>query len=130
MGFGTTSATARTHGWTRRLAPAAALLGVLAAFSPADAAAAIALVRNVGSTGSGASGTTIAVTVPTGGVAAGHTLIVTVALDPAAGAVSCSDSKGNTYTKDADQANGSGGGGVRAVLFSSAAALLAYTEAR
>src|SRR5207302_9984225 len=106
--------------WARRLTPAAALLGVLAVFSPADAAAAIALVRNVGSTGSGATGTTIAVTVPAGSVAAGHTLIVTVALDPAAAAVSCSDSKGNTYTKDVDLTLGSGTDGVRTVVCSAA----------
>src|SRR5438128_2574087 len=93
MRFGTTPAPARI----RRLAPAAALLGILTAFSPSDAAAAIALVQNVGSTGSGAAGTAIAVTVPAGGAMAGHTVIVTVALDPVAGAVSCSDSKGNTY---------------------------------
>src|SRR2546428_12637533 len=92
----------------------------MAVFSPADAAATIGLVRNVGSTGSGATGTTLAVTVPSGGVAAGHTLIVTVALDPAAGAVSCSDSKGNTYTKDIDLTRGSGTDGVRTVVCSAA----------
>ncbi|TMA66325.1 MAG: hypothetical protein E6J69_11085, partial [Deltaproteobacteria bacterium] len=116
MRFGTTPAPARL----RRLAPAAALLGLLTVCSPPDAAAAIALVRNLGATGSGATGTTIAVTVPAGGVPAGHTVIVTVALDPAAGAVSCSDSKGNTYTKDLDVTRGSGTDGVRTVVCSAA----------
>src|SRR5207244_3298358 len=87
MRFGTTPGPARTRRSTRRLGPAA-LVGILALWSASNAAAAITLVRNVGSSGSGATGTTTTVTVPTGGVAAGHTLIVTFALDPAAGTVS------------------------------------------
>ena len=116
MRFGSTSTLARTL----RLVPAAALLGLVAALSPSDAAAAIALVRNVGSASSGATGTTMAVTVPTGGIPAGHTLIVTATLDPQAGTVSCSDSKGNTYRTDVDVARGSGTDGVRTVVCSAA----------
>src|SRR5206468_2723398 len=77
-------------------------------------------VRNVGSASSGATGTAMAVTVPTGGIPAGHTLIVTATLDPQAGTVSCSDSKGNTYRTDVDVARGSGTDGVRTVVCSAA----------
>src|SRR5262249_35107048 len=49
----------------------------------------------------------------------GDTIIITVALDPASGTVSCADSKGNAYTKDVDVTKGSGTSGVRSVIFSS-----------
>src|SRR5439155_162674 len=55
-----------------------------------------------------------------GGLPAGHTLIVTATLDPQAGTVSCSDSKGNTYRTDVDVARGSGTDGVRTVVCSAA----------
>src|SRR5439155_2576958 len=64
------------------------------------------------------SGKTIAITPLSGSVAAGNTVIVTFAMDPDAGTVSCADSKGNTYSKDADQTNGSSTSGVRTVVFS------------
>src|SRR5439155_26201312 len=51
-------------------------------------------------------------------VVVGHGVIVTVAMDPDAGTVSCADSQGNVYNKDADQANGSGTTGVRTLIFS------------
>jgi hypothetical protein len=53
-------------------------------------------------------------------VALGNTVIVTFAMDPATGTVSCADTKGNTYTKDADVQNGTSGSGtgVRTVVFS------------
>src|SRR5438132_11542779 len=39
-------------------------------------------------------------------------------MDPDTGTVSCADSQGNTYSKDADQTNGSGTTGVRTLIFS------------
>src|SRR5207245_2755847 len=53
-------------------------------------------------------------------IPAGHTLIVSATLDPQAGTVSCSDSKGNTYRTDVDVARGSGTDGVRTVVCSAA----------
>src|SRR5205823_3488808 len=55
---------------------------------------------------------------PAGGVVAGDTLIVSFAMDPASGAVSCTDAKGNAYGAAVDFANGSGTSGVRTVVFS------------
>src|SRR5881392_2818485 len=52
------------------------------------------------------------------GAADGDTVIVTFAMDPSAGAVSCADSGGNSYSLDADVTNGSGTSGVRTVIFS------------
>src|SRR5437868_7959878 len=97
-------------------------MGTLAAFAailamPVPAFAAVALVKNVGAAANETSGTTIVVTVPAAGVAAGDTLIVTFAMDPASGTVSCADTKGNAYTKDADVTNGSGTAGVRTGVF-------------
>src|SRR5436309_7317377 len=93
------------------------LVGALAA-APAFAAA--AFVRNIQTAANQganeASGTSVAVTVPAAGVTAGDTVIVTFAMDPALGAVSCADSKGNTYTQDVDVTNGSGTTGVRTVV--------------
>ncbi|TMA80782.1 MAG: hypothetical protein E6J72_07360, partial [Deltaproteobacteria bacterium] len=63
-------------------------------------------------------------TVPAGGVAANDTIIVTLAMDPAADSsdpthpAGVTDTKGNTYTKDADVTIGSGTSGVRTVVFS------------
>jgi uncharacterized repeat protein (TIGR01451 family) len=84
--------------------------------------AAIALVQNIGTNGSGTSGTTISVTVPAAGVAAGDTVVVSVALDPAVGPVTCADTGGNAYSVDADRTNGSGTSGVRTVVCSAAVA--------
>jgi hypothetical protein len=59
------------------------------------------------------------ITVPlTQPVAVGNTVLVTVAMDPTAGAVSATDSKGNAYQLDADVTNGSGTEGVRTLVFS------------
>ena len=87
------------------------------AYAP-QAVAAIAFVKNVGFGGNQAIGTSISITVPAGGVAAGNTLIVSFAMDPASGAVSCTDTKGNAYTAAVDVTNGSGTSGVRTVVFS------------
>ena len=94
------------------------VLGLLLALWPAAAQATIARVKNIGNAGSTTAGTTLAVTVPTAGVAAGNRVIVTVALDPASGTVSCADTKSNVYTKDLDVTQGSGTSGVRTVIFS------------
>ncbi len=75
---------------------------------------------SIGSTNATASGTTLAVTVPASGVALGNAVILTFAMDPVSGTVSVADTKGNTYTKDADVMNGTTGSGtgVRTVVFS------------
>src|SRR6266849_2253031 len=83
-----------------------------------EAKAAIAFVANVGANGTKTTGTLISVTVSAGGVAAGDTLIVSLAMDPRSGTVDCTDTKGNVYSKDADVTNGSGTSGVRTVVFS------------
>src|SRR6266571_5815100 len=57
-------------------------------------------------------GTNISVSVPTGGVAAGNTVIVTFAMDPASGTVTCSDSANNSYSVDASVMNGTSGTGI------------------
>src|SRR5436309_1731640 len=105
---------------TRRGGPLFAILlgaAVQIANTP-QALAAIAFVKNVGINESSTTGTSLSVTVPAGGVVFGHTLLVSFAIDPAAGAVSCADSKGNSYSKVMDFANGSGTTGVRTVVFS------------
>jgi hypothetical protein len=62
----------------------------------------IAFVKNIGSASCGSPSNTI--TVPAGGVAASHTLIarLTIRDSNPGGAVTVSDSKGNTYTIDND----------------------------
>ena len=105
---------------TRRRGPLLAILlgaAVQIANAP-QALAAIAFVKNVGINEGSTTGTSLSVTVPAGGVVFGHTLLVSFAIDPAAGAVSCADSKGNSYSKVMDFANGSGTTGVRTVVFS------------
>src|SRR5436309_8684375 len=90
------------------LAPAL-LLGVVSS----RAEAAIVLVQTVGPNATKTAGTTLTVTLGAGvNVPVGDTLFVNFAMDPATGAVTCTDSKGNTYTKDADIPNGSGTTGV------------------
>ena len=98
------------------LAAAATALAFLLALSP-SAGAAIALVKNLGTNGNTTSGKTLAIN-PSSTVAVGDTVIVTFAMDPDSGTVSCADSKGNPYGKDADKTNGSGTSGVRTVIFS------------
>jgi hypothetical protein len=83
-----------------------------------SAAGAITRVKEIGVNGLRSSGTSLSVTVPAGGVAAGNTVVVTFAVDPAAGAVTCSDSGGNVYSVDADVANGTDTTGVRTVVCS------------
>ncbi|MHB8465501.1 MAG: hypothetical protein ACYDD7_11790, partial [Acidimicrobiales bacterium] len=74
-----------------------------------------AFVQNVGSASCG--GTTNSVTVPASGVPAGHTLVVSVAVEQTSsgGTVTATDSAGNTYSVDVDIANGTA---VRTVILS------------
>jgi hypothetical protein len=71
---------------------------------------------NIGTAASETTGTNLTINAVT--AAAGNTVIVTVAMDPSSGAVSVADSAGNTYSTDADVANGSGTNGVRTLVFS------------
>jgi hypothetical protein len=80
---------------------------------PQPALAVISFVKNIGTNTIKSSGTSISVTVPAAGVAAGNSIIVTFAMDPAAGAVTCTDTAGNSYTTDADVTNGTS---VRSVI--------------
>src|SRR5206468_5053244 len=87
---------------------------------PADTynGVAICWLSDLGTNGNETASTTISITPLAGSVAVGHGVIVTVAMDPDTGTVSCADSQGNTYNKDADQTNGSGTTGVRILIFS------------
>src|SRR5262249_50702565 len=100
--------------------PVLVMVGALAAL-PDQALAGIALVATgpLWTNGTTTTGTTLSITVPAGGVPVKNTVIVTFALDPAAGSVSCSDARSNVYTVDVDQTNGSATTGVRTVVCSS-----------
>ncbi len=68
--------------------------------------ATIEFVKNIGTAASETPGTFLVITVPPiGGVAPGHSLLLTLALDEVGGTVSAADSKGNLYTVDADVSN-------------------------
>jgi prepilin-type N-terminal cleavage/methylation domain-containing protein len=56
----------------------------------------------IGQANSTTTGTSISVTVPWGGVAAGNTIIITFAMSSQTGPVTASDSESNTYSNDAD----------------------------
>ena len=102
--------------------PARLLAGILVALALAapQAAHAIAFVQNLGTAAIGnPSGTTLPFTLTTA-VPAGDTVIVSFAVDPKTGAVSCADSKGNAYVADVDVTNGSGTSGTRAVVLRAA----------
>src|SRR5690349_6536867 len=92
--------------WSRgggEMARRVVLLTVVAMLAVrSDASAAITFVKQVGANDSKATGTALAVTVPAGGVPLGERVLVTLAMDPASGAVSCADSRGNVYAVDAD----------------------------
>ena len=109
---------------TRSRVGAMLTLAIALWLAPASAFAAAAFVKNIGTNASETTGTSLAVTVPAGGVAANDTIIVTLAMDPAADSsdpthpAGVTDTKGNTYTKDADVTIGSGTSGVRTVVFS------------
>jgi VCBS repeat-containing protein len=67
----------------------------------------------IGNAASSAAGTSIAIT--STAVAAGNTVIVTIAMSANTGAVSVTDTRSNTYTKNADVTNT---GNVRTLIFS------------
>jgi prepilin-type N-terminal cleavage/methylation domain-containing protein len=59
-------------------------------------------LTSIGKASSTSSSTSISVAVPAGGVAAGNTIIVTFTMSSVTGTVSVTDTKGNTYTSNAD----------------------------
>lgn len=72
-----------------------------------DAAVAVARVKHIGTAGTSTAGTTsLTVTIPSGGVAAGNRLVAKLSTGAAAGAVGASDSRGNTWSVDANEVNG------------------------
>src|SRR2546422_218149 len=73
--------------WARRVVATLAL-GLLFTITASEARAGIAFVKNIGASASATTGTTIAVTVPAAGVAAGDSIILTLAMGDAAGTVS------------------------------------------
>jgi len=83
-----------------------------------EAEAAITLVGNIGTNNQKDGGhTSLSVTVGASGVGAGHSIIVTIAMDNSpTGAVSCSDTAGNTYTNDVDFGQDSGTNGSRTII--------------
>ena len=89
--------TAGRRCWARALGVA-----VLMALAGSDASAAISFVKNIGTNSSTSNGTSIAVTVPAGGVAAGNSIILTFAMDPTGGTVSATDPAGNAYAANVD----------------------------
>lgn len=73
-------------------------------------------IQLIGSATAITSGTTLVITVPTGGVPIGHTLFVRTAGDHTSAGATMADSRGNTYTRDRSAANA--GTTMRASLFS------------
>src|SRR5438876_5482305 len=94
---------------------AIATLALLLPLAASEARAVIAFVKNIGTNASATTGTTIAVTVPAAGVAAGDSVILTLSMGDAAGTVSAADSAGNVYAVAADVTNASH---VRTVIVS------------
>lgn len=92
-------------------ATCAAAMVLTLAWLPSQASAGATFVKTIGTFTSTTAATTSAVTVPATGVAAGASIIVTVGLPSNAvtGAVSASDTAGNTYAIDADVTNASAG---------------------
>src|SRR5262245_16972760 len=93
-----------------------AILIALALAGPA--AAAITFVQELGTQSAKSSGTVLTLTLGTT-VPVGDTVIVSFAMNPNGGSVTCADSSANSWTVDADVQLGSGIGGVRAVVCSS-----------
>ena len=90
----------------------ALILSLLVPFSASEAAAAITFVKNIGVNASAASGTSIAVTVPSA-IPVGNEVVLTVAFTAASGTVSVSDTSHGTYAVAADVTNASN---VRTVI--------------
>jgi len=83
-----------------------------------QAVAQIAFVKTIGTTALSSKSSSTAIAVPAAGVAAGNSIILSLALNPSTGAVSCGDTRGNGYTANLDVSNGSGNSGVRIVVLS------------
>src|SRR5262249_18664735 len=110
----------RAHSWfghwaaLGRRTPATIALTILLGLSGSEATAAILFVKTLPTATSTTTGTTIAVTL-TSGVAAGDSIILTLAMGPVSGTVSASDSAGNSYVVNVDVTNASK---VRTVILS------------
>ncbi|MBW2437899.1 MAG: hypothetical protein JRF29_11510, partial [Deltaproteobacteria bacterium] len=63
---------------------------------------AITKVQDIGTYSLTTNGTSISLTVPAGGVAAGNSIIITFAMSDQTGTVGCADQAGNPYTVDVD----------------------------
>src|SRR5437870_8038889 len=105
--------TVHSPGRPARRAVATLALALLLSLAASEARAVIAFVKNIGTSSSATTGTTIAVTVPAAGVATGDSVILTLAMADASGGVTATDSKGNTYSLAADITNASN---VRTVI--------------
>src|SRR5438876_3295455 len=81
---------------------AIATLALLLPLAASEARAVIVFVKNIGTNSSATTDTTITVTVPAAGVAAGHSVVLTLAVADASEGVTATDSKGNTYSLAAD----------------------------
>ncbi|MFN8642759.1 MAG: hypothetical protein U0802_14310 [Candidatus Binatia bacterium] len=95
----------------RRSAATAGIVRALfvAALVPLVAApslAAISFVQGIDAQQSKTAGTSIVLTVPAAGVGAGHSVLLALTMDAAAGTVSAADSAGNVYGVDVDVTNG------------------------
>ncbi len=73
-------------------------------------------IQFIGSAASKTAGTTLTISVPTGGVPAGHTLIIRSVADFTSNGATVTDTRGNSYTRDRTAANG--GSTIRASISS------------
>src|SRR5437762_8021814 len=91
--------------WARRVVATLAL-GLLFTITASEARAGIAFVKNLGTqTGTSNNATTLQISVPAGGVAAGNSIILTFVSADLTGAFSATDSVSNTYSVDIQGAN-------------------------
>jgi hypothetical protein len=81
------------------------LLWAALLLSGSDVYAVATFVKTIGTSTTQSTGTTISVTVPAAGVAAGNSIIVAFGMDGTAGTVSCTDSSGNGYQVDSSVIN-------------------------
>jgi hypothetical protein len=96
-----------------------ALLVIPLVLGQASGAGAANFVHDLGSNGDENPSTTITINPLAEAVPVGDTVIVSIAMDPSATTVTCSDSKSNSYSQNqVDKTNGSGTSGVRTVICS------------
>lgn len=80
-------------------------------------ASAITYLGNIGTNSLKSANTSLSVTVPAGGLAAGHLAVVSFAIDGVSGTISASDTRGNSYAVAANAQYASPGtGNVRTVI--------------